>query len=214
MDVYQVSHVPFVVLPWDLARRRRRLDPDLLPGDDLSVTSGLGARSDSGAPRRIAYGVCRGQRSEQILRGRTAASSRAARPRAAASRTAKWWRSSGRQASARARCCTCSADSIVRTPVRFTWPIPTCARLSDGELVQFRNRNVGFVFQFHHLLAGVRRGGERRDADAHRASPARGGASRARRSCWRALGLASGSSIGRACCPAASSSESPSRGRW
>ena len=24
--------------------------------------------------------------------------------------------------------------------------------LSDNELVQFRNRNVGFVFQFHHLL--------------------------------------------------------------
>jgi lipoprotein-releasing system ATP-binding protein len=25
-------------------------------------------------------------------------------------------------------------------------------RLSDGELVAFRNRHVGFVFQFHHLL--------------------------------------------------------------
>jgi lipoprotein-releasing system ATP-binding protein len=26
------------------------------------------------------------------------------------------------------------------------------ARLTDGELVAFRNRHVGFVFQFHHLL--------------------------------------------------------------
>lgn len=26
------------------------------------------------------------------------------------------------------------------------------AAMSDGELVAFRNRNVGFVFQFHHLL--------------------------------------------------------------
>ena len=25
------------------------------------------------------------------------------------------------------------------------------AALSDGEVVEFRNRNVGFVFQFHHL---------------------------------------------------------------
>jgi lipoprotein-releasing system ATP-binding protein len=25
-------------------------------------------------------------------------------------------------------------------------------RISDAELVAFRNRHVGFVFQFHHLL--------------------------------------------------------------
>ena len=40
IDVYQISYVPFTLLPLDFVDRRRGGDPDLLRRDDLSVAPG------------------------------------------------------------------------------------------------------------------------------------------------------------------------------
>ena len=88
------------------------------------------------------------------------------------------------------------------------------ATVNDAELVAFRNRHVGFVFQFHHLLPEFSAHRERRDAAAHRAHEDCSMRGRARRVCSSASGLASGWITVRGCSPAASSSEWPSPGRW
>ena len=58
----------------------------------------------------------------------------------------------GRQAWGRARSCICSAAWTVSTPGAIRIGETDMAALSEAELVAFRNRHVGFVFQFHHLL--------------------------------------------------------------
>ena len=130
------------------------------------------------------------------------------------SSAARWSRSSARRASARARCCTCSAGSTRSMPGIGPDRRDELSELSDAELVAFRNRHVGFVFQFHHLLPEFTRARERRDADAHRAAAGGGARAGARRNCCSGSGSASGWIIGRGCCRAVSSSGSRSRARW
>jgi len=56
-DVYQMSYMPFRVLPLDFALVVHRRDPGLLHRDDLSLAPGGQARSCPGSEIRIEMGL-------------------------------------------------------------------------------------------------------------------------------------------------------------
>ena len=53
---------------------------------------------------------------------------------------------------AKARCCTFWARSISRPRAGCCWTAVDASRLAEPELADFRNHQIGFVFQDHHLL--------------------------------------------------------------
>ena len=128
MDVYQVSHVPFVVLPWDLltvvvatilicflatiypSRQASTLDP--VQALRVRIASWRSSRSAvSISLTRLALQRLHVLRDLELSVGKV-----------------RWWPSSARQAWGRARCFTFSVDSIAQMRGRFASPIPTCGR--------------------------------------------------------------------------------------
>ena len=106
IDVYQISYVPFTLLPLRLYRRRHRRRADLLRRDDLSVVAC--GRLDPA--RRAQVSDSEGHSSKSAICTR-ATSSAASDCRCSAGSTcrssgARWWRSWARPASGRAPCST------------------------------------------------------------------------------------------------------------
>ncbi len=81
---------------------------------------------------------------------------------------ARWWPSSGRRAPENRRCCTSWARSTGPTRAEVEVGGAGSRRAARRRLAAFRNRTLGFVFQFHQLLAGLHRARERRSSGTHR----------------------------------------------
>ena len=78
------------------------------------------------------------------------------------------WPSWARAARGRARCSTCWARSTRPTAGQVRLDGLVYGEQTADALAAVRNRKIGFVFQFHHLLREFTRAGERDDAAADR----------------------------------------------
>ncbi len=58
----------------------------------------------------------------------------------------------GRAARARARCCICWRRSISRRPARCGAAESRLSSFTANQAADYRNRDVGYVWQFHYLL--------------------------------------------------------------
>ena len=65
---------------------------------------------------------------------------------------ARWWRWSRRPAPASRRCCTSPACSSGRTPATSSSAGAPAGGCRDDERTAIRRNDIGFVYQFHHLL--------------------------------------------------------------
>ena len=67
-------------------------------------------------------------------------------------RPERWWRSWANRAQERALFCTFWARLMRLLRERYTARQPTWPTLSPREAAAFRNREIGYVWQFHYLL--------------------------------------------------------------